>query len=328
MQLAATRMKHHPSREGLTRQTQSGRHIWTGEVRFNEQWIRQPLHWEKPRMIFVCAHGDLFHEGVPDEWIDRVFAIMADCPQHTFQVLTKRPERMLRYLRDLRTEEDRRGQVAGWLKGNHGLNGASSAIRLNTYPLPNVWLGVSVENQKTADERIRLLLQAPAAVRWVSAEPLLGPIDLRPEWLACQSEGQWLNIVECGHGLLRWMVAGGESGHNARPTHPDWLRSLRDQCSNAPGVSFLFKQWGEWVPEPQVVANGQRFPMIEPGMMRYLWPDGHECNVGQFGNQEGDFEHGLDNAERVYRVGKKAAGRHLDGRLWDEYPVRSLEEVD
>jgi protein gp37 len=145
MRLAGTRLQHHPSRAGLTTMSKAGP-VWNGQVRLNEQWLTQPIAWKRPRRIFVCAHGDLFHESIPDEWIDRVFAVVALCPQHTFQVLTKRNKRMRDYC------------------SNHRV-------------LPNVWLGVSCEDQQRVNERIPDLLDTPAAVRWVSAEPLLGPID-------------------------------------------------------------------------------------------------------------------------------------------------------
>lgn len=134
--LAATRLKHHPSRKGLARINAAGEAKFTGEVRFNEQWLDQPLRWRKPRMIFVCAHGDLFHESVPDEWIDRVFAVMALSPHHTFQVLTKRPDRMLKYLdNDPRDQINAAGgEIAHWADMEDHV----------AWPLPNVWLGPGV----------------------------------------------------------------------------------------------------------------------------------------------------------------------------------------
>lgn len=177
MRLAGTRMKDHPSRAGLTTMSKKGP-VWTGEVRFNEQWLDQPLRWRKPRMIFVCAHGDLFHENVPDDWIDRVFAVMALCPQHVFQVLTKRPERMRDYLAERQSDWVTRWAAAAWRLRPRELrpDGNGQLLMRNhaKFPLPNVWLGTSVEDQIRADERIPILLDTPAAVRWVSAEPLLG----------------------------------------------------------------------------------------------------------------------------------------------------------
>lgn len=278
MKLAGTRLKHHESRKGLTKDSKAGP-VWTGEVRFNREWLDQPLRWTNPRMIFVCAHGDLFAEGVPDEWINQVFAVMALCPQHTFQVLTKRPERMRDYL-------------AGRLL-EHRLAAAQvqfefdipSPGRWPHMPLPNVWLGVSVEDQKRADERIPLLLDTPAAVRWISAEPLLGPVKVSP-YLTAFMGGEYRGP------RLDWIVAGGESGPGARPMHPDWARQLRDQCLAA-GVPFLFKQWGNWFP-----VHGAEGAPVTPDIY-----DGPIIDGVGFAN-----------------VGKKYAGRHLDGVEHNGFP--------
>ena len=201
MRLAGTRLAQHASRAGLTQPSKAGP-VWTGEVRLNEGWLEQPIKWHKPRRIFVCAHGDLFHDAVPFHWIDRVFRVMRSAPRHSFQVLTKRANRMFHYMTP----------GAGHLR----------------WPghLPNVWLGVSVEDQRCAQHRLRYLVECPAVVRWVSAEPLLGPLDLTP----------WLDRLD-------WVVAGGESGPGARPMRAEWVRHLRDQC-RAAGVAFYFKQWG------------------------------------------------------------------------------------
>jgi len=195
-------------------------------VRFNAAWLDQPLRWTRPRRIFVCAHGDLFHEQVPDAWIDQVFAVMAMAPQHTFQVLTKRPARMRDYL--VRFDSDEAVErVADQAVAIAGSPCAAGIIEDATMiALPHVWPGTSVEDQPTADERIPVLLDTPAAVRWISAEPLLGPVEIE-EYLAD----------------LDWVVAGGESGPAARPMDPDWARSLRDQCVRSQ-VPFFFKQWG------------------------------------------------------------------------------------
>ncbi|MEE3101228.1 MAG: phage Gp37/Gp68 family protein, partial [Pseudomonadota bacterium] len=228
--LAAGRLRHHPSRAGLARMNAAGEARFTGEVRFNEGWLDQPLRWTRPRRVFVCAHGDLFHESVPDEWIDKVFAVMALAPQHTFQVLTKRPERARVYLeRDPRDAiNSEAGMIVDW----------SEMTVHPAWPLPNVWLGTSVEDRATADARIPHLLETPSAVRFVSAEPLLGPLDLT-EWLHdsdCDSLStrfgpDYLCTCQEPHEVrLDWVIVGGESGRAARPMHPDWARSLRDQC--------------------------------------------------------------------------------------------------
>ncbi|MBU2773369.1 phage Gp37/Gp68 family protein [Acidithiobacillus ferrooxidans] len=239
------------------------------DVACHEDRLDQPLRWEKPRMIFLNSMSDLFHEDVPDAFIDRVFAVMALAKRHTFQVLTKRPERMLRWF-DLGFDnrEHAVGQAMREIAAARGGDDAG----LPEWPLPNVWLGVSVEDQTTADERIPLLLQTPAAVRWVSAEPLLNFIDLeRVAWpnkcghrvdvlrggywnkANCIAWGPSADLNEAKGGFtnhsdfpstLDWVVCGGESGmKNARPMHAEWARKLHDDCA-ASGVSFYMKQLG------------------------------------------------------------------------------------
>lgn len=190
------------------------------EVRCHKDRLDVPLHWKRPRRIFVNSMSDLFHEDVPDAFIHKVFAVMALSPRHSFQVLTKRPERMLRYLRP----DGRR-----YLVEHHAYKFSDRApISLAPiWPLPNVWLGVSVEDEKTAVERIPKLLATPAAVRWVSAEPLLGPVDLSSYFtirrFGGEDRSQWIN----------WVVVGGESGPGARPCDVEWIRSIRKHCDAA-----------------------------------------------------------------------------------------------
>jgi protein gp37 len=248
--------------------------------------LDQPLKWRKPRRIFVNSMSDLFHDDVSDEYIARVFAVMAATPQHTYQLLTKRHGRMRSLLNNLAWRSSvflRESVIPG------------GARELPTWPLPNLWLGVSVEDQKRADLRIPALIDTPAAVRWLSMEPLLGPVDLdRTDKDA---------LVDGG---IDWVVVGGESGPGARPMHPQWARDLRDQCSAAE-VPFFFKQWGEWAP------NGWR-------AIGYLDPK-RERLVGEPVDD-------LGHREVIQRMGKKAAGRVLDGRTWDEYPATAaLAEV-
>ncbi|WP_028029916.1 phage Gp37/Gp68 family protein [Gemmobacter nectariphilus] len=310
MQLAGTRLRNHPSRAGLTR-VSGGRPKWTGEVRFNEQWLDQPLRWTRPRMIFVCAHGDLFHEAVPDEWIDQVFAIMADCPQHTFQVLTKRPERMASYLTTRRAGKSLQPPIGGGLLGYHPFNS-------EILPPRNIWIGTSISDQASADLRIPHLLATPAAVRFLSAEPLLGPVDLRAvdPGIAC---GAWCKggcgvsgDNECGRESpsLDWVIVGGESGPGARPMHPDWARSLRDQCVAA-GVPFFFKQWGEW----ESVYDRDR----DDPDWRNVPKAGDRYRKRWLNLAGGQGFHG-DKLNMMKRIGKRAAGRLLDGRTWDQMP--------
>lgn len=309
MKLAGTRLQHHPSRAGLTDDSKAGP-VWNGTVRFNEQWLDQPLRWKTPRRIFVCAHGDLFHENVPFEWVDRVFGVMGMANWHTYQVLTKRPDRMRRYLSAESTQRrviSAASRIDSLLAAEWWADcGASNEAAL---PLHNVWLGVSVEDQRSANERIPLLLETPAAVRFVSCEPLLGPVDLEAllqrdpsipdgsaDYFIDSLNGRlWddVNGTVCEQQpRLDWVIVGGESGHGARPMHPDWARSLRDPCEAA-GVPFFFKQWGEWrtLGEDEV-WDGGKVPV-------HIW---------------------IDGISRAVHIGKRAAGRLLDGREWNEMP--------
>lgn len=257
------------------------------DVQTHAAKLEEPLRWKKARRIFVCPRGDLFHEAVPDYFLTEVFAVMAAAKQHTFQVLTKRPERMRDVLNDGIFFE----AVACTAK-RYGVE-----LNADDWPLMNVWIGVSVENQETADERIPLLLQTPAEVHWVSVEPMLGAVDL--------GKSCWESWTPTRATHIDWVVCGGESGPNARPMHPDWARSLRDQCAAA-DVQFLFKQWGEWCPQrlgyPSVDGIPQ-FRMTDTG--------GDGQNLGADGG----------NHVWMNRAGTKAAGRLLDGVLHDGYPA-------
>lgn len=271
--------------------------------------LDQPLHWKRPRRVFVNSMSDLFHEDVPDSFIDQVFAVMVLVPQHTFQILTKRPNRMREYLVK-RTEED---QSEGWWSepiaravfaaskaAGDPLPGNAPLLLAGRWPLPNVWLGVSAEDQDAYDERVELLRQTPAAVRWVSIEPMIGPIDAR-------FTNGLVHGCDAADYRLDWVVVGGESGPKARPMHPQWARDLRDQCASA-GVPFLFKQWGEWGPA-EVTAGGDLGGDLRRGTVQHLHAPG---------NPEGFFRAG---DAYVRRVGKKLAGRMLDGAQHDGYPV-------
>jgi protein gp37 len=320
MKLAGTRLRDHPSRQGLTADSKAGP-VWNGQVRFNAQWLDQPLRWTKPRKIFVCAHGDLFHEGVEMHWLDQIFAVMALCPQHVFQILTKRPERMRAYLQGR--------PHSRWLDAIRRIQppaeGQGVILSTTNGVLPNVWLGVSVEDQARADERIPVLLDTPAAVRWISAEPLLGPVDL--QHIEVEAPGRTFRNALTGAGLgrtdgpfvpladlesrLDWVVVGGESGPGARPMHPDWARALRDQCAGAE-VPFLFKQWGDWTPGENAQST-----------------IGRTVETADWFNDQWHFESltpasaegmHIDDEPTCYRAGKKAAGRRLDGVLHDAYP--------
>ncbi|MBP2560812.1 protein gp37 [Neorhizobium galegae] len=327
MKLAGTRLKHIPSRKGLTIDTKAGP-VWTGEVRFNEEWLLQPLTWKRPRMIFVVAHGDLFSENVPDEWIDKIFAVMALAPQHIFQVLTKRPDRMRAYLTRPAGDgkQDVRNHLAWEVTGqimnawhpnwkSEDINGPhrSRAIgAFSKWPLPNVWLGISAEDQPRAEERVPPLLDTPAALHWISAEPLLGLIELHK----LRHGAGWMDAIagyddhNSRYGAvtrrrLGWIVAGGESGRRARSAHPQWVRSLRDQAASA-SIPFLFKQWGNWAPSsPDQAAGNLHSGWValsgrRPAKAHELYPQA--------------------GAAFMERMDKGDAGRLLDGELHNQFP--------
>lgn len=266
--------------------------LWSGIVSLNEDKFSEPLRRKKPTTYFVCSQSDLFHESVPFEFIDKAFAIMALCPQHTFMILTKRPERMKQYLAQRNTPGtiarsvlnlDPCTSVNDWqelyaaqcrLAQWCDFEGLTDTARwIGPWPLNNVWLGTSVENQKAADERIPHLLACPASKRFLSCEPLLGSVDLTcfPAAWVCKGCGARVLPSECtywekhdtrtgGCGAdcypepgIELVIVGGESGPNARPMHPNWARSLRDQCREA-GVPFYMKQ---------IVENGKKLPFDE-----------------------------------------------------------------
>lgn len=319
MKLAGGRLRHHPSRAGLTQPSKAGP-VWTGKVRLWEPWLTQPLAWTTPRRIFVCAHGDLFHEDVPDDWIDKVFAVMALTPQHTYQVLTKRAKRM----RDYMTADSgfgRWGYIEHQARKLANIPAGKTLSHFGTSYLPNAWLGVSAEDQARADERIPHLLATPAAVRFISAEPLLGAIDLRR--IAAITQGHRVRalppiISTDGQGPhlgphLDWVIAGGESGFSARPSHPDWFRTLRDQCAAA-GVPYFFKQWGSWAPEIDRDRD-------DPDWRRDYGVVNRKPDRFAILNLEGGCGFHGERVHLMARVGKKAAGAELDGKLHREFPT-------
>jgi protein gp37 len=336
MKLAGSRLKNHVSRKGLTVDSKAGP-VWNGKIRFNAEWLLQPFGWKKPHGIFVCAHGDLFADGVTDDMLDQIFAVMALNPQHIFYVLTKRPDRMLQYMserwqptppRELNVDgkrtvifgnpnvEGREDKIHDAceeiIRDLHHATGRNLADTENDalwdendslkctqfkWPLPNVWLGVSVEDQTRADERREPMFEL-AKSRWttfVSYEPAIGPVDWR------------------GWHFLHWIISGGESG--PRPSHPDWHRNTRDFCARA-GVAYFFKQWGSWAPVEPVFGSHEQFAISASGKVfkaaEIAWP-------------RGSRRHELEDGESLtlhttYPVGKKAAGRLLDGIEHNAFP--------
>ena len=283
-------------------------HGWNGDIYCDEKTLDKPLHWRKPRRIFVNSMSDTFHEKVPFEFQAKIFDIIGKCHQHTFQILTKRVDNMCAFL-------------------NRYYDDPAYDNAPKNYK--HCWLGVTCENQKTADERIPILLQIPAAVRFVSIEPMLGPIELRciigdPRrrcvydclrgTVAVQN-----NVVKdpvCGS--IDWVIVGGESGPNARPMHPDWVRGIRDQCI-AVKVPFFFKQWGKWeiANKENAARNGY---VVTESRQGFLPPYNHKKFISI--NTDGSFyqDNPQPNSVSMARVGKKKAGCILDGQEWKQYP--------
>lgn len=285
---------------------------WTGKIAWAPNVLLEPVKWQQPRTIFVNSMSDLFHEAVLVEHIDQIIAVMALAPRHVFIVLTKRPDVMRRYLSDPAMPERVRAQLltpapdSPLDKAGKGEKPRVTAVEIiaaaqaiSAGPLHNLWLGTSVENQEAADARIPELLETPAAKHIVSAEPLLGPINFNlidPTYVKGKLSSFTQALPDpndpCEKNHLDWVISGGESGLGGRPMHPDWARSIRDQCVAA-DVPFFFKQWGAWANAGVAgagVANDNR--------TAHAWPDGTEMRL----------------------VGKKKAGHLLDGRVWQQTP--------
>jgi protein gp37 len=228
-------------------------------VTLHPERLEAPLHWRKSRRVFVNSMSDLFHEEVPDEFLDRVFAVMALTPQHTYQVLTKRTERMREYLHDGSWDENEpeevRNRVLTLMDENTTARGEDMAPM--TWPLPNVWLGTSVEDQRSADERVPILLETPAAVRFVSVEPLLEPVDLTALDKTDESDPGFSALTWCegtegtmGDAVLDWVIVGGESGPKRRDCGVEAIIDVVRQCEAA-GVACFVKQDSAFRPGQQ-----------------------------------------------------------------------------
>lgn len=224
------------------------------DVRFHPDRLDQPLRRRKPAGVFVCSMSDLFHQDVTDEQLDMVFVNMALAHWHLFFVLTKRPERMLAYINGMTGERWDAARRPLYEQASRDWNAALAertgfSLAYRGWPLPNVWLGITAEDQQRADERIPILLDTPAAVRFVSYEPALGPLHLHCIEYPGAQEGilDALRGMTCDddppHPGLDWVIAGGESGNGARPPHSDWFRQVRDDCAAA-GVPYFHKQNG------------------------------------------------------------------------------------
>lgn len=261
------------------------------------RWNRKAEREGRRLRVFCASLADVFDSEVPEGWRDELFALIAETPHLDWLLLTKRPKAMRDYA-------DRAHRC-----GEHWLADQPDAPAV-LWPLSNVWLGTTVEDQKMAEVRIPHLLATPAAVRFLSMEPLLGPVDLTAiPWRFNGCSGETVKTINAltgnitvndpvfggGGGIvgLDWVITGGESGPGARASHPEWFRSISRQCTAA-GVPFLFKQWGEWAPREAFIN----------------YPKQVRIPLAQF--QAGE--------ERLYRVGRKVAGRLLNGVTWDEVP--------
>lgn len=294
--------------EGLTRNVSGKGPQWTGTVKTLPDRLEQPLRWRKPRRVFVNSMSDLFHPDVPDEFIAAVFGVMALAWRHQFQVLTKRPERAEGllgawsedpasvlidglHLHDFSDEAFVYvgNYVDGWNRPQGLDDGNPADGSVKRWPLPNVWLGTSLEDQASAEERVPHLVRTPAAIRWLSCEPLLGPLALDYDWLWPPNPDLLPLDGEYRLPGVRWVVVGGESGRDARPFDLVWARSLVEQCSGA-GVPVFVKQlganprigyyaWREYA-ESLGIEHG---PEVEVyvGSGRWWEPDHRGVNYGQ-----------------------------------------------
>lgn len=282
----AYRLAHIPATKSVygpvVKKTTGGKLNWTGVIMENAKQWEKPLKTKKPTRFFVNSMSDLFHDNISFEQIDTVYAIMRDCPQHTFQILTKRPQRMLE-----------------WYKWK----AAGNTYKADEWPLQNVWIGISTENQKTYLQRIEDFLKCPAAVRFLSCEPLLGDIDL----------GLIIRMRDCQFkhigNLLHWIIIGGESGHGARPMHPDWVRTIINQAKEY-DIPVYFKQWGAFQEGSSSYTN-----------------DIVCLNNGAYAQSASDLTETYGSsweklaATRMSRVGKHNSGKSIDGKEYLAFPI-------
>ncbi len=285
-------MSKKPKRyDGVTVKTPAG-FDWTGLINVDRDAMidcfERYSHRREPARIFLGSMTDLFHAGVPRAFLFELLDLIAASPRHAWLILTKRPSRMARIIFD-------------WM-----------TARLRAEPLPNLWTGTTIESQTTAATRVPALLEVPSACRFVSCEPLTSALD----------------IVDFDDNMpgIHWVIAGGESGPKAEASHPDWFRGLRDQCADA-GVAFHFKQWGEYGPvnpdrrDPDTGGDVELDPDTRDG--RSTWVAGKSLGLSHDGQAVKGLQHMTPGVlyTHMQRVGKKLAGRDLDGRTWDELPA-------
>lgn len=340
------RQQHLPGRAGLVIRDSRGQLDWSGKVALLPERLRVPLTWRDPHTVFVNDLSELFDDDVPDAYIAAWWCVMwwtstagrrfhrPAAAAHTYLILGKNHARLRSWIRKWGVVESRARMVAeardaGWATSDDVRN-----VHRMDAVLDNVWIGVSAERQAEADLRIPALLDTPAVVRFLSAEPLLGPLKvrkyLRPWPGYCQACGHeldppqvtaclWCGAADDDDGpaapaapRLDWVIAGGESKPGCRPPHAEWFRDLRDQTIGA-GRAFFFKQWGDWHPDAPPGWSAQ--PRQREGRQLLVWPDGQWRELsGLTGTEDQTFR-------LMHRVGKATAGAVLDGRTWREFPA-------
>lgn len=255
---------------------------WTGVVRCLPERLDQPLRWKRPRRIFVNSMSDLFHADVPDDFIEAVFSVMSVARQHTYQILTKRPQRMAQVVQRLWWDCNGDVHLGRFTAAELG----TSADLVAPATTPNVWVGTSVESDRYAF-RADHLRATPAAVRFLSLEPLLGPLPS-------------LDLTG-----IDWVIVGGESGPDARPMHPDWARDIRDRCVAA-GIPFNFKQWGTWVPLQEFPVGSVPLPAKARNGKSLLIGDEQPVYMLRAG-----------------KTGEVVDTHRLDGEVWAQTPPKT-----
>jgi len=286
--------------KGLT-VMQGSHNVWTGKISFDEKALMAPLARKKPTVYFANSMSDLFHPNVTDEMRDRIFAVIFLTPRHTYQILTKRPETQWWYF----SPENPRYTARRICDAAEKLQPGLEVFDCDLYfPLINAWLGTSTENQKAFDERVPYLAATDASLRFLSVEPMLEEINTRK---VITPHG-WKATSNALAGI-GWVICGGESGHHARPMHPDWACRLRDDVLSS-GIPFFFKQFGEWTPGENVERSAGIVQTATWFDNKWLFS---EENLA---NDEGHH----DDEPDLYRVGKKEAGAFLDGKEYHQYP--------
>ncbi len=352
--LSATRLKHLPRYMGLAVMSENGRSQWTGEVRLNEDAIEQAISWRRPRKLFLTAMGDPCHESLSDETMARFFAVPLAAPHHTHQVLTKRPRRMREFFQRVSVSDicdvargivsQSKGAVVKSTKKAHDEWLDWLRERAREKLIPNLWCGTSVGNQDAAEEFIPEIKRVSVAgVRFVSSEPLIGGVDLEPNYCqycgrtenALRENGElgqttegWPWCLRCDNELcnggwcldpcannncgIQLVIVGGESGRKARPMNPKWASDLLEQCKTA-GVARWFKQWGEWYP----------VSMLDDAEPREgdVWCQ-IEAHKGAGGSSVPWNGKASDSPEAVLmrKVGRKTSGELFYGNLIQEFP--------